>query len=50
MRGVGVSGSGYNEVLALEVLNVVACIERKRCADLLASASASRAVATALSF
>ena len=22
LRGVGVSGSGYNEVLALEVLNV----------------------------
>ena len=23
LRGIGVSGSGYNEVLALEVLNVV---------------------------
>jgi len=23
LRGIGVSGSGYNEVLALEMLNVV---------------------------
>jgi len=23
LRGIGVSGTGYNEVLALEVLNVV---------------------------
>ena len=26
-RGIGVSGNGYNEVLALEVLNVVDCVE-----------------------
>jgi len=45
LRGIGVSGSGYNEVLALEVLNVVACVERRRRAERLASASASCAVA-----
>jgi len=50
LRGVGVSESGYNEVLALEVPNVVDCVERKRRAELLASASAPRAVAAALSF
>jgi len=50
LRGIGVSGSGYNKVLALEVLNVVDCVERKRCAELPASASAPRAVATVLSF
>jgi len=27
LRCIGVSGSGYNEVLALEVLNVVDCVE-----------------------
>jgi len=26
LRGIGVSGSGYNEVLALEVLNVIDCV------------------------
>ena len=50
LRGVGVSESGYNEVLALEVPNVVDCIERRRRAELLASASAPRVVAAALSF
>jgi len=34
LRGIGVSGSGYNEVLALEVLNVIVCVERKRRAKL----------------
>jgi len=29
LRGLLVSGSGYNEVLVLEVLNVISCIERK---------------------
>jgi len=28
VRGIGDSGSGYNEVLALEVLNVVDRVER----------------------
>jgi len=37
LRGIGVSGSGCNEVLALEVLNVVDCVERKRRAELPAS-------------
>jgi len=50
LTGIGVSGSGYNEVLALEVLNVVECVERKRRAELPASASTSLAVAAALSF
>ena len=52
LRGIGVSKSGYNEVLALEVLNasVVGYVERKRRAEPPASASALRAVAAALSF
>jgi len=50
LRGIGVLESGYNEVLALEVPNVVDCVERKRRAELLASASAPRAVAAALLF
>ena len=45
-----VSGSGYNEVLALEVLNVVDCVERRRRAEPPASASAPHAVAAAPSF
>ena len=49
-RGIGVSGSGYNEVLALEVLNVVDYIKRKRRAGLSTSASAPRTVAAAPSF
>ena len=56
-RGCGVEGYwclrkslGYNEVLALEVPNVVDCVERSRRAELLASVSAPRAVAAALSF
>jgi len=40
LRGIGVSRSGYNEVLALEVLNVNDCVERKRRAGFPASASA----------
>jgi len=50
LRGIGVSESGYNKVLALKVLNVVDCVARKRRAELLASASALRAVIAALSF
>jgi len=49
LRGIGVSGSGYNEVLALEVPNVVDCVEQRRRAELPAFASAPRAVAAALS-
>ena len=41
LGGIGVSGSGYKQVLALEVLNVVDCVQRKRHAELPASASAS---------
>jgi len=50
LRGIGVSGSGYNEVLALEVPNVVDCVERKRRAEFPASASVPRALSAALSF
>jgi len=50
LRGISVSGSGYNEVLALEVLNVIDCVERKRRSKLPASASAPCTVAAALSF
>jgi len=45
LRGIRVSGSGYNEVLALEVLHVIDGVERKRRAKLPAPASAPRAVA-----
>jgi len=50
LRGIGVSGSGYNKVLTLEVLNVVDCVERRRRGELLASVSAPRAVAGTLPF
>jgi len=50
LGGIGVSGSGYNEVLALEVLNVIDCVEPKRRAGLSLSASAPRTVAAAPSF
>jgi len=50
LRGIGVSGNGYNEILALEVLNVVDCVERKTRAKLPASASAPCAVAPARLF
>ena len=50
MRGIGVSGSGYNEVLALEVLNVVDRVERRRSAELPVPASASRTVTVTMSF
>jgi len=46
LRVIGVSGSEYNEVRALEVLNVVDFIQRKRRAELPASASAPHAVAS----
>jgi len=49
-RVIGVSGSGYNEVIELEVLNVIDCVERKRRAKLPASTSTPCAVATARSF
>ena len=48
--GIGVSESEYNQVLALEVLNVIDCVERKRRAGLPASVLAPRAVAAAPSF
>ena len=41
LRDVGVSRSGYNEVLALGVLNLVDRIERKRSAELLSVKSGS---------
>jgi len=50
LRGISVSESGYNEVLALEVLNVVDCVESKRRAELPASESAPCAVAAVPSF
>jgi len=50
LRGIGVSGSGYNEEPALVVLNVVDCVERRRRAEPPASASAPHAVAAAPSF
>ena len=46
MKGIGVSGSGYDEVLALRMINVV----RRRCAKLPESASAPHPVVVALSF
>ena len=49
-RGISVSGSGYNEVLALEVRNVVDCVEQKRRAKLPLSTTAPRAFAAAPSF
>jgi len=50
LRGIGVSGSEYNEVLTLEVLNVVDYVEQKRRTKLLTSASTLHAVAEKLSF
>ena len=50
LRGIGVSGSEYNEVLALGMLNVVDYAEQGRCAKLLESASAPHPVIVALSF
>jgi len=50
LKGIGVSGSGYNEVLALRMLNVVDYVERGRCAKLPESASAPHPVVVALSF
>ena len=44
------SGSGYDEVLALKVLYVSDCVERKRRAKLPTSASAPCVVAAARSF
>jgi len=45
LRGINISGSGYNKVLALEVLNVVDCVELKRHAEFPTSVSVPRAVA-----
>jgi len=50
LKGIGVSGSGYNEVLALRMLNVVDYVEQGRCAKLQVSASAPHPVIVALSF
>ena len=50
LRGIGVTGSGYNEILAFEVLNVVDCILQKRSVELSAPASDSCAVTVAESF
>jgi len=50
LKGIGVSGSGYNEVLALGMLNVVDYVEQGRCAKLPESASALHPVIVALSF
>jgi len=50
LKGIGVSGSGYNEVPALGMLNVVDYVERGRCAKLPESASAPHPVIVALSF
>ena len=50
LKGIGVSGSGYNEVPALGMLNVVDYVERGRCAKLPESASAPHPVVVALSF
>ena len=47
---MGVSGSGYNEVLALDVRNVFYCVERKRRAKLVLFTTAPRAFAAASSF
>ena len=49
LKGIGASGSGYNEVLALGMLNVVDYVERGRCAKLPESASAPHPVVVALS-
>jgi len=50
LRGIGVSGSGYNDILSLEVLNMVDCVQLKRCSEFLTSVSAPHAVAEALLF
>jgi len=49
-RGIGAAGRGYNAVLALEVRNVVDCVERKRSAKLPWSATAPCTFAAAPSF
>jgi len=41
LRGIGVSGSGYNEDLELEVLNVVHHIEQRRSVELFSVKSGS---------
>jgi len=50
LRSIGVSGSGYNEVLTLEVLNVVDPNKRKRHTEVPVSTSAPHADNTALLF
>jgi len=50
LKGIGVSGSGYNEVPALGMLNVVDCVERGRRAKIQESVSAPHPVVVALSF
>jgi len=50
LKGTGVSGSVYNGVLALGMLNVVDYVEQGRCAKLPESVSAPHPVVVALSF
>jgi len=50
MKGIGVSGSGYNEVLALGMLIVVDYVEQGRCVKLPESVSAPHPVIVVLSF
>ena len=50
LKGNGVSGSGYNEVPALGMLNVVDYVERGRCAKLLESVSAPHPIVVVLLF
>ena len=50
LKGIGVSGSGYNEVPVLGMLTVVDYVERGRYAKLLESASAPHPVVVVLSF
>ena len=50
LKGIVVSGRGYNEVLALRMLNVVDYVEQGRCAKLPESASTPHPIVVALSF
>jgi len=50
LKGIGVSGSVYNEVPALGMLNVVDYVERGRCANLPECPSAPHPVIVALLF
>jgi len=50
LKGIGVSGSGYNDFPALGMLNVVDYVEWGKCAKLPESASAPHPVIVVLSF